>query len=132
MKINRRGKQLVMTESLICKNFYEKGHIGYYFSEVGRNMYRCSACNAVMVVKGTDITLSDHGHLKVCVTAEYLYRNIDYVNEDTAKKPLCGCGVSTYRTININGTKISLCDDCTEYLHTLTNQDTSATERRSE
>jgi hypothetical protein len=70
MHIKRENNVMIMTESLVCKNYSDMNHYNYTFERVGDNEYKCSHCNTVMTVKEPVLVHDDKGRLKMQVATK--------------------------------------------------------------
>jgi hypothetical protein len=67
MHIKRENNAMIMSELLVCVNYGDRSHINYTFEKVGDNEYKCTYCEAVLIVKEPVLVLDDRGGLKMQV-----------------------------------------------------------------
>jgi hypothetical protein len=70
MHIKHENNIMIMTESLVCKNYSDVKHFAYTFEKTGDNEYKCTYCNTVMIVREPVVVHDDKGRLRMQVSTE--------------------------------------------------------------
>jgi hypothetical protein len=70
MHVRRENDEIIMTESLVCSNYYDMSHFGSIFEKVGENEYKCKTCSTVMVFKEPVLIHDNKGRVRMKVVAE--------------------------------------------------------------
>jgi hypothetical protein len=70
MHIKHENNVMIMTESLVCKNYSDMKHYGPTFDNVGDNEYKCTYCNTIMVIREHFLVHDDKGRLRMRVSTE--------------------------------------------------------------
>lgn len=67
MHIRKMEQALIMSEGIVCVNYFDMNHGQATFKKFGDNQYGCSECGAVMTFKEPVLVLEEKGRLKMQV-----------------------------------------------------------------
>ena len=65
MNIKREGKDVIMSQKLVCDNYSDMKHYGLGFENVGKDEYKCNSCGRIMVVNEVILLHDEKGNLKM-------------------------------------------------------------------
>lgn len=65
--IRQVGQTTVMSEEIVCVNYFDMKHGLSTFSEVGVNLYGCTECGAILSIKEPVLVHDKKGRLKMQV-----------------------------------------------------------------
>ena len=70
MNIRHEGNKQIMTESIVCVNYWDMKHYGDGFEKIGDNEYKCVTCGTVLTIGNPVLVMDEKNRLKMQVTVE--------------------------------------------------------------